>query len=398
MIYAEKKYELDLYKIIESKIIGNIKYYYNYYNSNHNKADSLILKFSIKNKYVTFINAGYINEDSKYEPVKIKIHTGVSYESLNFLNTDTIFSVIFTNILKRKHKTEKEFEKYIKTAIIKQQLLNFQNKITNKYILSGDNLQGLIEQQLTVNCVTPSLMSLFNIDSLNCEILKLNNTVFTSKQVTILLEQYDFSFFEEKVYKMLARKIVESIELDLVKEISSYNSVNILFNKINDISFSTFSYDIQKNINILIEYVIKEITSNKYIFSKGNIIIDLLLIIQKKYIKNTKDFQTEINTIQNLFDKFYINLSDVEDEELAELLLNWFNIKYYKKENKDNPLWFMHPDFSLLRLYSENDIEKKLDIYNSVLKCNLSTNKKTHIKSKIDEIKSLNKSNYLELK
>lgn len=398
MIYAEKKYELDLYKIIESKIIGNIKYYYNYYNSNYNKADSLILKFSIKNKYVTFINAGYINEDSKYEPVKIKIHTGVSYESLNFLNTDTIFSVIFTNILKRKHKTEKEFEKYIKTAIIKQQLLNFQNKITNKYILSGDNLQGLIEQQLTVNCVTPSLMSLFNIDSLNCEILKLNNTVFTSKQVTILLEQYDFSFFEEKVYKMLARKIVESIELDLVKEISSYNSVNILFNKINDISFSTFSYDIQKNINILIEYVIKEITSNKYIFSKGNIIIDLLLIIQKKYIKNTKDFQTEINTIQNLFDKFYINLSDVEDEELAELLLNWFNIKYYKKENKDNPLWFMHPDFPLLRLYSENDIEKKLDIYNSVLKCNLSTNEKTHIKSKIDEIKSLNKSNYLELK
>ena len=197
---------------------------------------------------------------------------------------------------------------------------------------------------------------------------------------------------------MLARKIVESIELDLVKEISSYNSVNILFNKINDISFSIFSYDIQKNINILIEYVIKEITSNKYSFSKGNIIIDLLLIIQKKYIKNTKDFQTEINTIQNLFDKFYINLSDVEDEELAELLLNWFNIKYYKKENQDNPLWFMHPDFSPLRLYSENDIDKKLDIYNSVLKCNLSTNEKKHIKSKIDEIKSLNKSNYLELK
>lgn len=282
MIYAEKKYKLDLYKIIESKITGNIKYYYNYYNSNYNKADSLILKFSIKNKYVTFINASYINEDSKYEPVKIKIQTGVSYENLNFLNTDTIFSVIFTNILKRKHKTEKEFEKYIKTAIIKQQLLNFQNKITNKYILTGDNLQELIEQQLTVNYITPSLMSLFNIDIFNCEVLKLNNTVFTSKQVTMLLGQYDFNFFEEKVYKMLARKIVESIELDLVKEISSYNSVNILFNKINDISFSIFSYDIQKNINILIEYVIKEITSNKYSFSKGNIIIDLLLIIQKK--------------------------------------------------------------------------------------------------------------------
>ena len=58
----------------------------------------------------------------------------------------------------------------------------------------------------------------------------------------------------------------------------------------------------------------------------------------------------------------------------------------------------MHPDFSPLRLYSENDIDKKLDIYNSVLKCNLSTNEKKHIKSKIDEIKSLNKSNYLELK
>ena len=133
--------------------------------------------------------------------------------------------------------------------------------------------------------------------------------------------------------------------------------------------------------NIFIEYVIKEITSNKYTFSKVNIIIDLLLIIQKKYIKNTKDFQTEINTIQNLFDKFYINLSDVEDEELAELLLNWFNIKHYKKENQDNPLWFMHPNFSPLRLYSENDIDKKLDIYNSVLKCNLSTIEKKHIKS-----------------
>ena len=388
-IEENKNKTIDIFDLVLKHIEDNISFYYEYYDSEYysfNDQKDINIEFNLTAGKIDFISIylsdNLIKKTSRIYLEKQNDEPESSYTRINLLLID---------ILKGKHKNINDFKNFILKSINNSKQYYLLEELEDEYII---NINKYIDIQ--------------NID---------NNYWYQSN----VLEPKDLISFLKKVKEELNTrreneiKILYSNFLEIIFQKNIYNNYfkqkkdfKLFFSEIADLLHLFY----EKNSNVVMEnktslliYIeflaALNIDENKYFidaFVKKKKNPDLLLIMIKTFPLDEKydkfiDFIKKTLKKEN-FNKYYFSSRN------RLVVFDIYNLNYYQKQNYDFNTIVKLEEYNTLLLYDNDFVNKKIDIYNSIINnsCYIPKEEIRELKQQIKYLKKQNKDNFIEIK
>lgn len=392
MISIERNENIDVFDLVLKHIEDKLSFYYEYYNSEYYElSDQKDINIELN------LTAGKIDLLSIYSlNHMIKKTSRIYLEKQNDEpeSSYTRINLLLIYVLKGKHKNIKDFKKLILQSI---------NNSKQYYLL--ENSQNEYEEYI-ININKYS--DIHNID---------NNYWYPSN----ILEPKDLISFLKKVKEELNTRRENEIEflysnfLEIIFQKNIYNNYfkqkkdfKLFFNEIADLLHLFY----EKNSNVVMEnktslliYIeflaALNIDENKYFidaFLRKKKNPDLLLIMIKTFPLDEKydkfmDFIKKTLKKEN-FNKYYFSSRN------RLVVFDIYNLNYYQKQNYDFNTIVKLEEYDTLLLYDNDFVNKKIDIYNSIINnsCYISKEEIRELKQQIKYFNKQNKDNFIEIK